>query len=132
MSAGVVSPVVPYLAPGRAEARWAAPPRPPLPELSRARDRATVYGLATLDDRGRVADRALIRSLGWVGGTRLDICEVRGLVLVRADLCGVFAVTGLGHVRLPAVVRHRCDLAGGDRVLLAADRAQGRLVVHPR
>ncbi|WP_281369059.1 hypothetical protein [Phytohabitans rumicis] len=44
----------------------------------------------------------------------------------------MFAVTGLGHVRLPAVVRHRCDLAGGDRVLLAADRAQGRLVVHPR
>ncbi|WP_345535875.1 hypothetical protein [Phytohabitans rumicis] len=43
----------------------------------------------------------------------------------------MFAVTGLGHVRLPAVVRHRCDLAGGDRVLLAADRAQGRLVVHP-
>jgi hypothetical protein len=43
----------------------------------------------------------------------------------------VFAVTGQGHVRLPAVVRHWSALTAGDRVLLAADAAEGLLVVHP-
>jgi hypothetical protein len=90
-----------------------------------------VYGMATLDDRGRVADRVVIRSLGWVGGTRLAVREANGLVLVCADRGGVFAVTGQGHVRLPAVVRHRCGLVAGDRVLLAADAGEGLLVVHP-
>jgi hypothetical protein len=105
--------------------------RLPLPELARSRDRSTVYGLATLDDRGRIADRVLVGSLGWVPGTRLDIREAGGLVLVRADRGALFAVTQQGHVRLPAVVRHRCGLAAGDRVLLAADPAQGLMVVHP-
>jgi hypothetical protein len=34
-------------------------------------------------------------------------------------------------VRLPATVRHWCGLSPGSRVLLAADPAAGRLVVHP-
>jgi hypothetical protein len=61
----------------------------------------------------------------------LAIREAGGLVLVRADRGGVFAVIGRGHVRLPAVVRHRCGLAAGDRVLLTADPGEGLLVVHP-
>jgi hypothetical protein len=102
-----------------------------LPALSRPRERSTLYGLATLDDRGRVADQLVTRALGWARGTPLDIRAVGGLVLVRADRDGLFAVTSRGYVRLAAVVRHRCHLAAGDRVLLAADPTQGLLVVHP-
>jgi hypothetical protein len=87
--------------------------------------------MARLDDRGRIADRAVVRVLGWVPGTRLAMRESHGLVLVEADRQGVFAVTGAGHVRLPATVRHWCRLAAGDRVLLVAEPAYGLLVVHP-
>jgi hypothetical protein len=70
--------------------------------------------------------------LGWVPGARLNIRESGGLVLVTADGQGVFGLTGRGHLRLPAAVRHWCGLAAGDRVLLSADPVQGLLVVYPR
>ena len=44
---------------------------------------------------------------------------------------GVFTVTGQGHLHLPAAVRHWCGLTAGDRVLLAANPADGLLVLHP-
>jgi bifunctional DNA-binding transcriptional regulator/antitoxin component of YhaV-PrlF toxin-antitoxin module len=34
-------------------------------------------------------------------------------------------------VNLPAAARHACGIAPGDRVLLAAEPADGILVVHP-
>jgi hypothetical protein len=103
----------------------------PVPRLVEARACATVYGLATIDCHGRIADRAVVGALGWAPGTRLGIRECGGLVLVTADREGVFSVTGQGHVRLPATVRRWCGLVTGDRVLLAADPARGVLVVHP-
>jgi hypothetical protein len=87
--------------------------------------------LATVDCNGRVADTTVMNALGWVPGTRLDIRESAGLVLVVASRQGVFSLTGKGYLRLPATVRHWCGLVPGDRVLLAADPSQGRLVVHP-
>ncbi|MFI7645198.1 AbrB/MazE/SpoVT family DNA-binding domain-containing protein [Micromonospora sp. NPDC049460] len=103
----------------------------PLPRLVARRAASTVYGLVTLDSRGRVADRTAMRALGWAPGRRLDIREHRGLIIVAADQQGVFAVTKEGHLRLPAVVRHWCGLTAGDRVFLAADPDASRLVVHP-
>ncbi|MEW2384696.1 AbrB/MazE/SpoVT family DNA-binding domain-containing protein [Micromonospora sp. NPDC047707] len=70
-------------------------------------------------------------ALGWGPGLRLSIREHGGLIFVGADRQGVFHVTKQGHVRLPAVVRQWCGLVAGDRVLLAADPAIGRLVLHP-
>ncbi|MEV0330545.1 hypothetical protein AB0H63_29430 [Micromonospora echinospora] len=107
--------------------------RPPLPlaRLVSRRVAGTVYGLATLDSRGRVADRTAMRALGWTPGRRLDIREHAGLIIVAADQQGVFAVTKEGHLRLPAVVRQWCGLAAGDRVFLAAVPEASRLVVHP-
>ncbi|WP_236619245.1 AbrB/MazE/SpoVT family DNA-binding domain-containing protein [Micromonospora sp. L5] len=111
----------------------AAMKRPPLPlaRLAPTRDSSAVYGLATLDVHGRVADRAVMTALGWGPGLRLGIRESGGLIIVGADRQGVFRVTREGHVRLPAVVRQWCGLTAGDRVLLAADPAAGRLVLHP-
>jgi hypothetical protein len=90
-----------------------------------------VYGVAVVDCRGRVADRAVVTALGWMPGTRLDIRESNGLLIVRADAGGVFAVTGQGHLRLPAPVRRCCGLVSGDRVLLAAYPERDVVIVHP-
>ena len=90
-----------------------------------------MYGLAAVDCRGRVADHAVVTALGWMPGTRLDIRESRGHLVIRTDTHGVFSVTNQGHLRLPATVRHCCGLLPGDRVLLAADPARELLIVHP-
>ena len=90
-----------------------------------------VYGLAALDDRGRLADRAIMRVLGWSAGLRLDIREAGSVLVVHACPDGEFQVTGQGHLRLPVLIRHRCALEPGDRVLLAADPGQRQLVIYP-
>ncbi|GAB3572611.1 hypothetical protein GCM10027445_30420 [Amycolatopsis endophytica] len=87
--------------------------------------------MAAVDCRGRVADRTVLTALSWTPGTRLDIREARGLLLIRRDDHGVFSVTRQGNLRLPATLRHRCRLGPGDRVLLAADPEQDLLIVHP-
>ncbi|RLK12647.1 hypothetical protein DER29_5930 [Micromonospora sp. M71_S20] len=126
--------------PGQATARRGAPGSPatvmrrpplPLPSLAVPRSRTAVYGVATLDSHGRIADRSAMKGLQWSPGLRLHIKERRGLIVVSADNQGVFKVTKEGHVRLPAVVRQWCGLAAGDRVLIVAEPASGRLVVHP-
>lgn len=53
------------------------------------------------------------------------------LLLVTAIEHGVLSLTRQGHLRLPAPARRWCGLGAGDRVLLAGDPDQGRLVVHP-
>jgi hypothetical protein len=134
MTAAVVAPVVPPTyglgRPGRtpsASSRRALP----LPRLVPLPDRSMVYGTATVDCNGRVAESTVINALGWAPGTRLDIRENGGLILVTADRQGVFRLSDQGHLRLPATARHWCGLTAGERVLLAADLARGLLVVHP-
>jgi bifunctional DNA-binding transcriptional regulator/antitoxin component of YhaV-PrlF toxin-antitoxin module len=50
---------------------------------------------------------------------------------MRASADGESRVTPQGHVRLPALVRHRCDLNTGDRILLVADPTSATLRVVP-
>ena len=103
----------------------------PLPSLISRRTSHLVYGLAAHDDRGRVADLFVMRALGWRAGLRLTINETGGVLTVRTDPHGDYQVTGQGYLRLPAALRHRCALAAGDRVLLAADPDRSRLAVYP-
>jgi hypothetical protein len=107
--------------------------RPPLPlsRLPMTRQASTVYGLATLDTHGRIADRAVMTALGWAPGARLAIAENNGLIVVSAAAHGVFRLTAQSHLLLPATVRQWCALTTGDRVLLAAELDAGMLVVHP-
>ncbi|MFV2104878.1 hypothetical protein, partial [Micromonospora sp. LOL_024] len=102
----------------------------PLSPLPERRASTRVYGVAALEGSGRLRDRAVVRALGWGPGTRLDIRENGGVIVVRADAQGVFRLTGQGYLRLPASVRHWCGLTPGDRLLLAADPALGVLVVY--
>lgn len=135
----LVSPVVPPVAlPHRDQHQPPAGPQPasgrrtlPLPDVPAPRTNATVYGMATLDARGRVADQAILRALGWAPGLRLEIRETHGLLVIRTDTHGVFRVTSQGHLRLPAPVRHCCGVATADRVLLAAHPRHQQLVIYP-
>ena len=130
--------VPPVSLPDRAQPqRWDPPARTlaraPLPLMGLASKRAgtAVYGLSTLDAGGRVADRAVLVALGWAAGERLDIRAGGGLIAVCADARGIFRVTRQCFLRLPVAARRWCELAAGDRVLLAAYPQGGLLVVHP-
>lgn len=139
MTNALVNPVVPPVAlpprdPHRPIASPTGPQRRrtlPVPTVPTPRTNATVYGMATLDCHGRVADHAVQRTLNWTPGQRLAIRETDGLLIIHADPHGVFRVTGQGHLRLPAQVRHCSGLITGDRVLLAANPTRGRLVIYP-
>ena len=72
-----------------------------------------------------------MRALGWSAGLRLDIRGTTGLLVIHSHADGEFQVTGQGHLRLPALLRHRCGLETGDRVLLAASPSQSQLLVYP-
>ena len=103
----------------------------PLPSLISRRTSTVVYGLSALDDRGRVADRVVMRALGWSAGLRLDIHETAGVLTALTALDGPYQITTQGHLRLPAPLRHRCGLEAGDRVLLAAEPDRSRLAIYP-
>lgn len=116
VSSLVLAPVVPPALPaGPAQSRT-LPHRAggarrtlPLPPLASVAGRVGVYGMAAVDTKGRIADRQVMVALGWQPGTRLEIRESHGLVLVTASDHGVFSMTRQGHLRLPATVRRWCD-----------------------
>lgn len=133
MTGAVIDPVTFPATPARGRrSPMAASNRPlPLPTVPTPRTGAAVYGLAAVDSRGRVADRAVFGALGWVAGTALAIRVTHGTLVIGTDPSGVFGMTSQGHLRLPAHVRHCCELGSGDRVLLAACPDRDLLLVHP-
>jgi len=105
--------------------------RVPVPRVAAARERSSVYGLAVVNDRGRIAARPLVQALGWEPRVGLSIREQAGLVVVAADPDGGSRLTGEGHVRPPVTIRRWCGLEPGCRVLLVAEADLGWLVVYP-
>jgi bifunctional DNA-binding transcriptional regulator/antitoxin component of YhaV-PrlF toxin-antitoxin module len=87
--------------------------------------------LSAVDKSGRIADRSMVRTLGWAPGTRLDIREQAGIVVARTATDGVYRIDDRGHLHVPLTVRRWCHLTTGDRLLLAADPVTGVLVIHP-
>jgi hypothetical protein len=98
---------------------------------SSPRSVGTVYVFSAVDRSGRVADRSIVRALAWAPGTRLDIRERTGVMVVRAATDGVHRISDRGHLLLPLAARRWCRITTGDRLLLAADPATGLLMVHP-
>src|SRR2546430_9365993 len=89
----------------------------PLPSLDSASVRAIdiVYALSAVDKSGRVADRNVVRVMGWAPGTRVSIRERAGSIVVAAAADGVHRVDDRGYLLLPAAVRRWCQLKAGDR-----------------
>ena len=91
----------------------------PLPLASPPERPDVVYGFGRIDASGRVADRAVISTLGWRGGDRLTLTGDAGVMVARRDPGGMVTVPARPHIVIPAALRRRCGLRAGDRVLLA-------------
>ena len=77
----------------------------------------TFYAVSAVDNSGRVADRSIVRVLGWVPGTRLEIREQTGIVVARAARDGVHRIDDRGHLHFG----WRC--AGGAAIRLSPHTA---------
>jgi hypothetical protein len=102
----------------------------PLAPVPTRRSNTIVYGMSAVDASGRVADQHILRTLGWAPGVRLDIQQGHGVLVVHATSSGMFAISGQGHLRLPASARHRLSIEPGDRLLLAACPAEQVLFLY--
>ena len=79
-----------------------------------------VYGTGRIDASGRVTDRAIACALGWREGDRLTLTASPGVVTARRDRGGMVTVPARACIAIPAVLRRRCGLRAGERVLLVA------------
>ena len=86
-----------------------------------------VYGTGRIDASGRVTDQAISCALGWREGDRLTLTASPGVVTARRDPGGMVTVPARACIAIPAVLRRRCGLRAGDRVLLAAVPGQDML-----
>jgi hypothetical protein len=102
----------------------------PMPTLPRRnRDANVQYTVTRVGHNGRLADRSLIRELGWPAGQHIAIEASANRITARAASNGINTITKDGFLLLPAPARHRCDIQDRDRVLVAAHRVQELLVV---
>ena len=134
MTGLLIAPVIPPAARSAARGRpavgvgrrlpVAAVPVPP------AAPQDALYGFGRIDAAGRVADRVVIRALGWRCGDRLTLTADAGVVAARRDPAGMVAMTAKPYIVIPAALRRRCGLRPGDRVLLAAMPAADTLAAY--
>jgi hypothetical protein len=83
-----------------------------------------------MDLHGRLADRTPLQALRWSPGQPVTFAadSHRGVLLIRRG--GLEAITGQGHLRVPARVRHMLRLSAGERLLVAAFAQHDLLIVH--
>lgn len=94
-------------------------PRRPLPlaTVSTPPTCTVRYGMSALDSGGRINDRVIADVLGWTPGTAVtDSPTKERVVVVRPDAGGHLRYTPSGNLRLPATIRHRCQLQAGERL----------------
>jgi hypothetical protein len=124
VTAPLIAPVIPSSARPAARGRRAAGAGRRLPVAAvpapPAAPQDVLYGFGRIDVAGRVADRAVIRALGWRCGDRLTLTADTGVVTARRDPAGMAAMTAKPYIVIPAALRRRCGLQAGDQVLLAA------------
>lgn len=122
--------------PRKRQERVSAPRCQPLPLITVPASRAprltnVLYRMASVDDRGPVADRQVIAAVGWNAGTRLRIRKHDGLLVVTTEPHGVLHLTKQGYLRLPADARRAASVSSGDRVLLTAHLERRTMTVFP-
>jgi hypothetical protein len=134
VTAGPIAPVIP--APGRVAGAPRVKPaavRPlPMagPGAALSVPAGVVYGTGRIDASGRVTDQTVNCALGWREGDRLTLTASPGVVTARRDPRGMVTVPARACLAIPAVLRRRCGLRAGDRVLLAAVPGRGILAAY--
>ncbi|MCA1190010.1 MULTISPECIES: hypothetical protein [unclassified Saccharopolyspora] len=104
----------------------------PVPDLAASPGEIhTVYRIASIDQRGRIAERSVVQALGWCPGERLQFGLIsESVIAVLPDPAGMFSLARRHHIPLPVTARRWCHLQTADRVLLAAAPQHGRLVIY--
>ncbi|GAA4734318.1 hypothetical protein Prum_070040 [Phytohabitans rumicis] len=87
------------------------------------------YVVTTIDSRGRLADRSPLRVLRWPAGMPIRVSATSGTVIVFPQAAGPESVTSQGHLRLCPDIRRTSRIDAGDRLLMAAYRGRGLLIV---
>jgi hypothetical protein len=82
-----------------------------------------------VDAKGRVIDRALLPALGWNPGLELGWTLESHAVAVGRFGNPELWITAAGELRLPARFRRKVAIQPGDRILLAANPAEDRLLM---
>jgi hypothetical protein len=89
-----------------------------------------IYAMGTVDPSGRVLAQSIVRALGWAADDLLTITAAPGVVIMRRDPRGVFTIPATSHLHIPAPLRARHHLRGGDRVLLTAALAHDTVLIY--
>ncbi|WP_280453608.1 hypothetical protein [Nocardia brasiliensis] len=104
----------------------------PTDQIVRVADGDLVYGVSSVGDGGRIADKHLLSALGCRPSIRLEVAVTEtGALLLCPGAAGTVIVTSNGHIRLPYRQRRRVCLFVGDRVLLLGRSSTARLLVYP-
>lgn len=103
----------------------------PVAQLADKRQKSFTYLVVTaMDASGRLADRTPLLALRWLRGQPVMFAanSPQGIFVVRRG--GREAITGQGHLRIPARIRHILQLTAGERLLVAALVQHDLLIVH--
>ena len=118
-AAGVIAPVIPPPSANRATAHAGAVPlareRLPLPDLPPQRTSAVVYGAPAVGDRGRVADRVVLRA--WAGPPGHRCASAKRPA--RSPLFRIQPVTTRSLDKVTCASRPRCATDGAWRPVIA-------------
>ncbi|MBF6064674.1 hypothetical protein IU500_24565 [Nocardia terpenica] len=110
------------------------PDRLPIPELTVDRlgemDRFD-YSTTTISHNGKLGDRTPVRHLGWLPGQPISLSVTGRITIAVEHPQGDCQVGTLGHLRLPAIIRHRCGIEPGQRLLVATSKQHRVLLVYP-
>jgi bifunctional DNA-binding transcriptional regulator/antitoxin component of YhaV-PrlF toxin-antitoxin module len=112
----------------------AEPLRPlPLFDLDQlSRDSTMIYGVGRVDASGRVANRDIVRALGWQPGDKLEVIPALGAIVILSAPDGLFCVPLRPCIVIPAAARRLHNIEVGDHVLLAAAPEYGIVIIHTR
>ncbi|KUL22837.1 hypothetical protein [Actinoplanes awajinensis] len=95
------------------------------------------YAVTVVDGHGRMGAAASLQLLGWESGA-LIFFTVEDRLITAAAVAGSVVpttaprrvITARGHLNLPANIRRRAGIVGGDRLLLVADAQIGSLRIY--
>lgn len=104
---------------------------PPLIDLRQlSRDTTMIYGVGRVDASGRVANRDIVRALGWQPGDKLEVIPALGCIVILSSPDGLLCVPVRPCIVIPAAARRVRNIQTGDHVLLAAAPEYGTVIIH--
>ncbi len=87
------------------------------------------YCLTVMDARGRLADRAPVRAMGWRPDDSLNGEVGEGFITIQRGEDRTCLVTEQGHLRVLSSIRHLAELSAGVRLLVVVRRKEGVVIL---